>query len=296
MSISTETIETALSGMVPRALNGNLPLTLAAEMDAFSESAHHLSPAQSAVEARLRLGVPQPLHPQQAETFESAQRDGITESEWAQKFQPSPLSFTKGQEVVNQMDASRPLSQITPASLNPALFEDLISKMDAVSGGETSESVGAPDEGKVLAFPGRPLPQTSKSSPLIKVAAAVAVVGAVLGVLLPGFQEATPNQFVATPVESPASDAPNLDSNLEAVPSLPAFASLMSPQLVPASLESGVRSPQDQGLVLDGQNQAHRQFEFEQVERMILIDEQGRQREFERPRGKRRCTVPVETH
>ena len=290
MSYTFESTEEALVRLVPRKLSMEHLSSVSADMDTHVLEVGRLDEGGSLLVSRMAACSPKCLHPQQLDLMNGAHLEGSLEAKWG-SFSPKSPRRDWSQDTVSLMDMDT-VGAVQPGQLEPALLDRLSAAMDAA----TQEVQGKQRDDhstKILEFPGRERKETSGS--WLKVAAAIAVLGAAVGSFLPSGSDSA-GQALATNDTLPAIAKPASSASVDAEPVLPSFATLSNPQFVPASLDSKVRSPQDQGLAVDEENGAHRRVEVEQVEHLILIDELGRAREFERPRGRRLYQIPVETH
>lgn len=177
------------------------------------------------------------------------------------------------------------LEQMAPASMPMDMLDRMERAMD-----RWHEQV--PVEEKVVQFgeDESELESTRKQSGggMLAAAAAVAMLGAVTALVMPHlFKESDSN--INTPIAS------NHDVSVDSQASVVSHVEPRDAWLVPDSLSHNVTNTSDRGVVLSDDNIPHRCIQVDYVDRVKVMDDEGREFEIKRP-GVRYMLLPVETN
>ena len=163
-----------------------------------------------------------------------------------------------------QFEAS--LRDIQPAALPPALLAALEAALTHGAATETSHIIPFPQNTQSGA------PAHRRHRPMLAAAAAVAIFGAAAAWFLPG--DGT-HPTASAPSHQPQPSA----QSLATPPSAPA-----NQNFVPAAFNTGLSQASDVGVLWQSQNQAQRVVKVVYWDRFTLVNPEGKQIEYEKPR------------
>ncbi|MBK1853920.1 hypothetical protein JO972_03035 [Verrucomicrobiaceae bacterium 5K15] len=196
------------------------------------------------------------------------------------------------------------LGQLAPAGMSADLVTRMAEAMDRwheyvpleeklVPFGDHDEPLSEPAAETIV-----PMRRKSSSYGMYAAAAAVALLGAAAALVMPHMNQPAANAVIAdagsaadlapTPKASPVIDSGNLHSvDVSTAP--------REAWVEPGSLSHDITNTIDAGVMITRDNVPHRSIRIEYVDRVKLIDEDGREIQIDRP-GVQYMLIPVKTN